>query len=71
MTTRSNLDAWIKTFKIPFTTVRDPDGVGQRINDTFSVREHTFVVELATMKVLYDGYGYDKVLGAFAKLDTL
>jgi hypothetical protein len=71
VTTRAHLDAWIGTYKIPFTTLRDPDGVGQRITAQFSAREHTFVIELATMKILYDGYGYDRVNGAFDLLRTL
>jgi hypothetical protein len=71
VTTKTNLDNWITKFSIPFTTLRDPDGVGQRILKDFSVREYTFVVELATMKVLYKGYGYTKVQGAFDLLKTL
>ena len=70
-TTKANLDLWIKQFNIPYTTLRDPDGVGQRILTDFSVREHAFLIELATMKILYDGYGYDKVGGAFTMLGTL
>jgi hypothetical protein len=71
VSTKANLDTWISNFKIAFTTLRDPDGVGQRIIKDFSPREYTFVVELATMKVLYKGYGYSKVQGAFDLLKTL
>ena len=70
-TTKANLDNWITTFSVPFTTLRDPDGVGLRIVKDFAPRENTFVIELATMKVLYRGYGYTKVQGAFDLLKTL
>ena len=71
VTTKTNLDNWISKFAIPFTTLRDPEGAGLRIVADFSPREYTFVVELATMKVLYKGYGYAKVQGAFDLLKTL
>jgi hypothetical protein len=70
-TTQKNLDTWISTYKIPYTTLRDPDGVGQRIIAKFSPREYTFVVELATMKILYKGYGFDQVEPAYAKIASL
>jgi hypothetical protein len=70
-TTKANLDNWITTFSVPFTTLRDPDGVGLRIVKDFAPRENTFVIELATMKVLYRGYGYDKVQGAIDKIKSL
>ncbi len=57
--------------RLPFTTLRDPDGVGLRTLTTISPREYTFVVELATMKVIYRGFGYTKVAGAFDLLKTL
>ena len=71
LTTQANLDTWISTFKIPFTTLRDPDGAGQRIVSDFSPREHLFIVDLPTMKILYDAHGYDELQGAFDKLDSL
>lgn len=70
-TTRGNLDSWVTTYKIPYTTLRDPDGVGLRIVSDFSPREWTFLVELSTMKILYKGNGYTKVEGAFTKLAGL
>lgn len=45
--------------------------MGLRIVKDFSPREYTFVVELATMKIVYKGYGFDKVQGAFDLLKTL
>jgi len=68
---KANLDAWVTRFNIPYTTLRDPDGVGERIVSQLSPREHTFVVELSTMKILYDGLGYDKVSGALTMLKGL
>ncbi len=70
-TTTDNLNNWITTFSVPFTTLRDPDGVGLRIVKDFAPRENTFVIELATMKVLYRGYGYTKVQGAVDLVKTL
>ncbi len=70
-TSKANLDLWIKQYGVAFTTLRDPDGVGQRIIAEFSAREHTFLVELKTMKILYDGYGYTKIAGAFTMLASL
>ncbi|MEO7093216.1 MAG: hypothetical protein ABI175_08195 [Polyangiales bacterium] len=45
--------------------------MGQRIIAKFSAREYTYLVELSTMKILYRGYGYDRVTGAFDLLATL
>ncbi len=49
----SHLDSWIGSFSIPFTTVRDPDGGGMQIVRSFSARESSFVVELATLRILH------------------
>jgi len=54
---------------IPFTVLKDPDGAGMRIRDTFAPRENAFVVELATMKILARQTG--GLSAIYAKLDAL
>ena len=66
---KSHLDSWVDGLTLPFTSLKDPDGVGMRIRDTFAPRENAFVVELATMKILARQTGGLSVI--YAKLDAL
>jgi hypothetical protein len=51
--TKTDLDAWINTYTLPVTTVRDPDNMQfATFNQLGMRRETTLVVDLATMKVL-------------------
>ncbi len=49
---QAELDAWIVDREIPFTTAIDAPGAGQRILKDFSPIDHTFLVELGTMKIV-------------------
>jgi len=49
---RTDLDAWINTFRLPITTVMDPPGVGLRTFMTYGIRETVFIVDLATMRIV-------------------
>ena len=55
--TRANLDSWVGTYKLPVTTVKDPDSSPTASNPTptnnmFGRRDQAYIVELPTMKVL-------------------
>lgn len=50
--TQKQLDAWILDKGIPFTTAVDPPGAGPRILKDFSPIENTYLVELASMKIV-------------------
>ena len=51
--TRNNLNSWITTVGLPVTALIDPSGVGTRTLNTYGVRESTFIVDLATMVVVF------------------
>ena len=59
-TTNPQLDAWIKAEKVPFTTMQDPDG-SFGIKKALGAKDTTYLVELASMKILYKG-AYDTAL---------
>jgi len=50
--TKADLDTWIKTYKIPNTTVMDPPGTGTKTYTTWGQREQTWIVDCKTMKIL-------------------
>lgn len=50
--TKSDLDTWINTYKVPITALHDPPGVGTRTLDTYKRREYAFILDLRTMKIL-------------------
>ncbi len=52
-TPRTNLDAWINTYRLPVTAVIDPPA--ERVTRTlmtYGVRESLFVVDLRTMRIV-------------------
>ena len=50
--TKSDLDAWINKYKLPVTTVKDPDGTGTATLTALGQREQAYIVDLATMKIV-------------------
>ena len=51
-TTKANLDAWIKGLAVPYTAVRDPDGVQWSTRTKIGHNKTALLVELATMKII-------------------
>lgn len=50
---KADLDAWIKTYKVPVTTVMDsPPGSGTKTLTFFGVRETCVIVDVRTMKIV-------------------
>jgi hypothetical protein len=61
-TSRADLDAWVRTYRLPITTVIDalegrPTPCVSASNRTYGVRESAFIVDLATMRIVrkYNG----------------
>ncbi len=50
--TVADLNAWITAYGIPVTSVIDSDPSSLASYDTYGRRENTFIVEIATMKIL-------------------
>jgi hypothetical protein len=49
---KANLDAWITTYKLPVTSVRDPDAKPLQTYNALGIRETIFIVDLGTMKIV-------------------
>ena len=49
---RQNLDAWINTYMLTVTTVRDPDAMSSQSIDALILREYNYIVDLKTMKIV-------------------
>ena len=49
---RSDLDAWVNTYKLPVTSMKDPDGMAGTTFKALGVRETVFELDLRTMKIL-------------------
>jgi hypothetical protein len=62
--TRANMDAWITTYKLPITTVRDPDNMQNQTLDALVLREYNYIVDLATMKIVDRMSGSTAGIGA-------
>jgi hypothetical protein len=50
--TKADLMAWIDTYQLPVTTVRDPDAMPTQSITALVRREYTFIVDLKTMKIV-------------------
>lgn len=49
---KKDLDAWIKTYQLPVTTVRDVDNPAKRTIDALERREIAYIVDLSTMRIV-------------------
>jgi hypothetical protein len=75
--TQASLQAWINKYSLPVTTVKDPDGTGTVTLNTLGPREHCYIVDLTTMKILqvimgdYTGVGATSGGLAMTQMHTL
>jgi hypothetical protein len=66
--TTTQLTSWSKNLKIPYTVLRDPDGVSFRAKNELAPRTTLLIVELQTMSVIHRS---TDVEGTLAKLTSL
>jgi hypothetical protein len=50
--TQTSLQQWIGKYQLMVTTVKDPDGTGTATLDALGPREHAYIVDLTTMKII-------------------
>jgi hypothetical protein len=50
--TQTSLQQWIGKYQLPVTTVKDPDGTGTATLTALGGREHCYIIDLTTMKIL-------------------
>ena len=50
--TQTGLQQWIGSYKLPITSVKDPDGTGTATLTALGGREHVYIIDLTTMKIL-------------------
>lgn len=50
--TKTSLDAWINKYQLPITTVKDQDNAGTYTLTNLGGREHAYIIDLTTMKIL-------------------
>ena len=48
---KTKLDAWVNTYKLPITTVKDPDNMMGTSLMALVQREYTYIVDCRTMKI--------------------
>lgn len=51
-TSKSNLDAWINTYKLPITSMMDADPASLGTYTALQRREQGWIVDLSTMKIV-------------------
>lgn len=61
---KGSLDAWVNKYGLPVTVVKDLDGSGTPTMDALGGREHAYIIDLATMKILKIITGDNTGLGA-------
>lgn len=49
--TQTSLDAWVNTYMLAVTTVKDPDGTGTPTLTTLGGREQAYIIDLMTMTI--------------------
>jgi hypothetical protein len=50
--TQTDLEQWIGEYKLPITSVKDPDGTGTATLTALGRREQAYIIDLTTMKIL-------------------
>jgi hypothetical protein len=50
--TQTSLQQWIGKYNLMVTAVKDPDGTGTPSLTTLGPREHAYIVDLTTMKII-------------------
>ncbi len=61
---KSDLDAWVNKYALPVTAVKDPDSAGTATLTALGPREHAYIIELATMKIVEVITGDNTGIGA-------
>ena len=68
-TSKTNLDSWIGTLKVPFTCARDAEGSAPfTIRSTYGVKETSYILDRASRKILFKS---GSILTGFDKLKTM
>jgi hypothetical protein len=49
---QTGLQQWIGSYKLPITSVKDPDGTGTATLTALGGREHVYIIDLTTMTIL-------------------
>jgi len=49
---QTDLENWINYYKLPITTVKDPDGKGTATFTALGQREQAYIIDLTTMKIV-------------------
>jgi hypothetical protein len=60
---KADLDAWVNKYSLVNTTVKDPDGTGTPTLNTLGPREHAYIIDLTTMKIVDIITGDDTGIG--------
>ena len=55
--TKTDLINWINSSQVAITSLRDPDGTYPQTKNVLMTRETTFIVDLATMKIVAKYFG--------------
>jgi hypothetical protein len=50
--TQTDLEQWIGEYKLPITSVKDPDGTGTATLTALGRREQAYIIDLTTMTIL-------------------
>jgi hypothetical protein len=49
---KADLDAWVNTYSLPVTSVRDPDSMPMQSMNALIRREYCYIIDLSTMKIV-------------------
>jgi hypothetical protein len=60
----TDLDNWVNKYSLPVTSMKDPDGTGTPSLNTLGPREHAYIVEMPSMKILQIIFGDYSGVGA-------
>jgi hypothetical protein len=77
MATKAELDAWVNAYKLPITSVKDPDNNQGETVTLLDHREHVYIIDLSTMKIMQvytgslAGIGPPSVDAAMSMMHTL
>jgi hypothetical protein len=50
--TKDDLDAWVNTYQLPITSVKDPDSNEGETKAALADREHAYIIDLSNMKII-------------------
>ncbi|HEY8091054.1 MAG TPA: hypothetical protein VIF09_24495 [Polyangiaceae bacterium] len=61
---KTDLDAWVNNFMLVNTAVKDLDGTGTPTFNTLGPRDHAYIIDLTTMKIV------DYITGSYSNAGT-